>query len=143
MHYLLNQEKLPQTGTYFGLALNEKAPPEQAIQKAFGMSSVQMEQAVKDYFHSLSVPKSRPQPSASASVGGGLCVHSPSGLNEVGVSRQDVLLPEARALVDEVMIRIPEHRDEALKQLNALLGPAKGRDRSGAPGHCLGTPGEK
>src|SRR5439155_23148733 len=50
MHYLLNKNKLSETGTYFGLAQNQKMPVEQAIQQAYGMSSSQLEQAVKDYF---------------------------------------------------------------------------------------------
>ncbi len=52
MHYLLHEKKLPETGAYFDLVLNQHVPVEDAIQKAFGMSSAQLEQAVKDYFHS-------------------------------------------------------------------------------------------
>ena len=52
MHYLLHEQKLPETGTYFGLVLNQHVPVEEAIQKAYGMTSAQLEQAVKDYFHS-------------------------------------------------------------------------------------------
>src|ERR1700680_1563592 len=55
IHYLLHEQKLPDTGTYFNLVLNEHVPVEDAIQKAYGMSSAQLEQAVKDYFHSQSV----------------------------------------------------------------------------------------
>src|SRR5207253_8277773 len=50
---LLNKNKLSETGTYFGLAQNQKMPVEQAIQQAYGMNSSQLEQAVKDYFRSL------------------------------------------------------------------------------------------
>src|SRR5260370_3186029 len=53
MHYVLNQKKLPETGTYFDLVQNQHVPVEEAISKAYGMSSAQFEQAVKDYFHSL------------------------------------------------------------------------------------------
>src|SRR4029077_8870301 len=52
MHYLLNQRKLAETGTYFDLVLNQNVPVEEAIQKAYGMTSEQFEKAVKDYFHS-------------------------------------------------------------------------------------------
>src|SRR5579864_5571546 len=52
MHYLLNQKKLAETGTYFDLVLNQNVPVEEAIQKAYGMTSEQFEKAVKDYFHS-------------------------------------------------------------------------------------------
>ena len=42
MHYLLNQNKLSEAGTYFGLVQIRKVPVEQAIQQAFGMSAAQL-----------------------------------------------------------------------------------------------------
>src|SRR5215470_17674772 len=39
MHYLLNKNKLPETGTYFELVQNQKLPVEQAIQQAYGMTA--------------------------------------------------------------------------------------------------------
>ena len=61
MHYLLNQNKLSEAGTYFGLVQIRKVPVEQAIQQAFGMSAAQLEQAVKDYFHAFaSAPQAQP-----------------------------------------------------------------------------------
>ncbi len=124
MHYLLTQEKLQQTGTYFGLALNEKLPPQQAIQQAFDVSPAQMEQAVKDYFKSLAVAK-KPASPKEKPLPPGAHQFTPIGLNEVGVSIQDVLPTEAQAVVAEAMVRLPEHRDEALKQLNALVDDPK------------------
>jgi hypothetical protein len=53
MHYLLHEKKLPETGTYFDLVENQHVPVEQAVQKAYGMSTTQFDQEVKDYFHSL------------------------------------------------------------------------------------------
>src|SRR5439155_11744289 len=53
VHYLLNENKLAETGTYFDLVENQKVPVEQAIQQAYGMGVAQLDQAVKDYFHSL------------------------------------------------------------------------------------------
>src|SRR5260370_4320724 len=53
MHYVLNQKKLPETGTYFDLVQNQHVPVEEAISKAYGMSSAQFEQAVNDFFHAL------------------------------------------------------------------------------------------
>ena len=38
MHYLLHEKKLPETGAYLGLVLNQHLPVEEAIQKAYGMS---------------------------------------------------------------------------------------------------------
>jgi tetratricopeptide (TPR) repeat protein len=124
MHYLLNQEKFQQSGTYFELALNEKIPPDKAIQQAFGMNAAQMEEAVKDYFRSLAVPK-KPVSAKARPLPPGVQPFTPIGQNEVGVSIQEVLLPEAQARVAEAMVRVPDHRDEALKQLNALVDDPK------------------
>ena len=71
MHYLLNQNKLSEAGAYFGLVQIRKVPVEQAIQQAFGMSAAQLEQAVKDYFHSFppstaGPTQSRVQPQAAS-----------------------------------------------------------------------------
>ena len=52
MHYLLNNDKLSQAGTYFDLVQNQRVSPEQAIQQAFGMTAAQLEDAVKAYFRS-------------------------------------------------------------------------------------------
>ena len=53
MHYILHEKKLPETGNYLALVLNQHVPVEEAIEKAYGMSPPKFEQAVKDYFHSL------------------------------------------------------------------------------------------
>ena len=66
MHYLLHQQKLPETGTYFGLVLNQHVPVEDAIQQAYGVTSTQLEQAVKDYFHAQSAMPHRARQSAPA-----------------------------------------------------------------------------
>jgi len=54
VHYLANKNKMPEVGTYFDLALNQKVPVEKAVVQAFDMSPEQMEQAVKTYFNTLS-----------------------------------------------------------------------------------------
>src|SRR5215470_8724409 len=46
MHYLINKEKLSETGTYFGLVQLQHVPVEEAIQQAYGMSAAQLDKAV-------------------------------------------------------------------------------------------------
>src|SRR5260370_25105434 len=53
VHYLLNKNKLPETGTYFDLVGNAKLPVDQAIQQSDRMTAAQLDQWVKDYFNSL------------------------------------------------------------------------------------------
>jgi tetratricopeptide (TPR) repeat protein len=128
MHYLLNQNKLSEAGTYFGLVKIQKLPVEQAVQQAFGISSTQLEQTVKDYFHSLAWSKepanNRP---ANATSSSGPVYQFPSVLEsgQVGSSVLDVTDAQAAALVAEMMVRLPEHRDQGEKELQTVISDPK------------------
>src|SRR5260370_17965379 len=54
VHYLVNKNKMPEAGTYFDLALNQKVPVEKAMVQAFDMSPAPIEDAGKADFKSLS-----------------------------------------------------------------------------------------
>ena len=124
MHYLLHEQKLPQTGTYFNLVLNQHVPVEEAIQKAYGMSSAQLEQAVKDYFHSASNPG---PPANTASLSSSIPV--PVGPDDSAITSKSLPEPDARALYFEVAIRIPERRDLGLKELHDLATAPTAADK--------------
>ena len=129
MHYLLNQNKLSEAGTYFGLVQIRKAPVEQAIQQAFGMSPAQLQQAVKDYFHAFaSAPQAQPNLKAGASVPGAQVNQFPAPLGplDVGASVVDVVRAQALALVAEMAVRLPEHRDQGEKDLQTIIADPKG-----------------
>ena len=76
MHYLLNKDKMSETGAYFGLVKLQHMPVEDAIQQAYGMSAAQFDKAVKDYFHSLAQliqnQDAARQPGASANAPGSI-----------------------------------------------------------------------
>jgi tetratricopeptide (TPR) repeat protein len=124
MHYVLNQKKLPETGTYFDLVQNQHVAVEEAISKAYGMSSAQFEQAVKDYFHSLralftALDASR-QPAVAAHAAQVYQFPVPVGLDDMVISSQPLPDTDARALAAEVKVRIPERRELGLKELQGL-----------------------
>src|ERR1700675_2248033 len=130
VHYLLNKNKLPEAGTYFDLVLNQKVPVEKAMVQAFDMSPAQMEDAVKTYFKSLSGlgialdqskkpiadPVDTQQPDHFA---------LPFDVDEIGMAITSVDEEEARAVIDDVMARVPEHRDQALRDLQQLTADPK------------------
>jgi len=130
VHYLLNKNKMPETGTYFDLVLNHKVPVEMAMVQAFDMSPAQMEDAVKGYFKTLSglgvaldqakKPIANPvdiqQPDHFA---------LPFDADDIGMAISPVKDEEARAVIDDVMARIPEHRDQALHDLQQLTADPK------------------
>jgi tetratricopeptide (TPR) repeat protein len=124
VHYLLYEKKLPETGTYFELVENQHVPLEQAIQKAYGVTTAQLDQAVKDYFHSLkplfealdaskraNAPRNLPQISEFP---------EPVGPNDNVVTAKTIPEADGRALTAEVQVRIPERRETALRELDAL-----------------------
>jgi tetratricopeptide (TPR) repeat protein len=118
MHYLINQNKLPETGTYFGLVQNDKLPVDDAIQKAYGMTSTQLDQAVKDYFHSVfpllrasagKTPAGRMAPTAA-----------PVTFEDVGVTTTDIPEANARSTVAEMDLRLPARHDQAIQFLESV-----------------------
>ena len=124
MHYLLHEKKLPETGTYFDLVENQHVPVEQAMQKAYGMTPAQFDQEVKDYFHSLAplflaLDASR-QPGSHASMPQVYQFPEIVGPNDSAMTSKVLPEADARATVDEVKIRIPDRREAALQELQAL-----------------------
>ena len=124
MHYLLHEKKLPETGTYFDLVENQHVPVEEAIQKAYGVTAAQFDQAVKDYFHSLTPLFVALDASKQA-----FSHPDPPQVYQfpeiVGPDARTItakVLPEkdASALTAGVRIRIPDRREAGLLELQAL-----------------------
>jgi tetratricopeptide (TPR) repeat protein len=115
MHYLLSQNKLPETGTYLDLVENQHLSVEEAIQKAYGMNSSQFADAVKDHFHTLSQ-------GANAAVTP-LPGVTPS--DQIGSSNQELPFTEGQALLAEMTVRLTEHREQAVQQLELITGQPK------------------
>ena len=124
MHYLLNKEKLPAAGAYFGAVENEKLGVEQAIQKAFGMSSAQLEQGVTDYFHSLAATLQTPATLKPGATNPN-AAPAPATADVIGASIHEIPLGEAQAMVTEMSLRVAEHRDEAEKELASIADQPK------------------
>jgi tetratricopeptide (TPR) repeat protein len=130
VHYLLNKNKMPEAGTYFDLVLNQKVPVEKAVVQAFDMSPSQMEDAVKTYFKSLSglgIALDQSKKPIADPVGTQQPDHFalPFDVDEIGMAVTSVKEEEARAVIDDVMARVPEHRDQALRDLQQLTADPK------------------
>ena len=129
VHYLINKNKLPETGVYFDLVLNQKVPVEKAIVQAFDLTPATLEEAVKTYFRSLSnlgiaLDRSK-QPLDQADVAQPYHLAAPFGPDEIGMTVTTVTDAEARAVIGDVMARIPERRDQALHELQQLTEDPK------------------
>lgn len=118
MHYLVHNKMLPNTGTYLGLVFRQHVPISDAIEKAYGMPAAQLEQAVKDYFHSLTALQTALHSGGSAEQP----YRYPSLVQPDASAIISKSIPEldARATYAEVQIRIPERRDVGLQTLKTL-----------------------
>jgi len=137
MHYLLHENRLPETGSYFDLALNQHMPVEYAVQKAYGMTLEQMLQAVKDYFHSqtelITALSSPPQKNPySSHREPSYRFPAPVGPDDSAIIAKPLAEDDARALYAEVQIRIPERREFGLKVLQALATAPTATDKKAA-----------
>ena len=148
MHYLLHQQKLPATGAYFDFVLNQHLPIEDAIQRAFGMPSAQLEQAVKDYFHSQSalleaVETARKSNSAETPAPAQTySFASPISPGDSTITVKPIPEPEVRALYAGVQDRIPERREAGLKTLNDLASTPTSADQKAERKHETKRMGE-
>jgi tetratricopeptide (TPR) repeat protein len=129
MHYLLHEKKLPETGAYFDLVENQHVPVEEAIEKAYGVSSGQFDQAVKGYFHSqalqplfLALDASKQLPSQSNSPQVPQVYEFPEIVRPEGsaITAKVISEVDARALAAELRIRIPDRHAAALQELQSL-----------------------
>ena len=121
---------MPEVGTYFDLVLNQKVPVEKAMVQAFDLTPAQLEEATRTYFNSLGnlgialdqakkpvvEPDNIPQPD-----------HFPLPLtsDDFGMAINPVADADAKAIIDDMMARVPEHRDQALRDLQALTAGPK------------------
>jgi hypothetical protein len=149
LHYLLHEKKLPQTGSYFDLVLNQHVPVEEAIQKAYGMSPEQLEQAVKDHFGTeKKMLPSEESPRKSASTPNASTMDqdsrfpSPITPGDSAITVKQISEPEARALYAGIQVRIPERREIGLKTLNALATTPTSADQKAEQKHQLKRMGE-
>ncbi len=130
VHYLLNKNKMPEAGTYFGLVLNQKLPVEKAMVQAFDMSPAQMEDAVKTYFKSLgglgiALDQAKKPVAEPVDVQQPVHFAVPFDTDDIGMAVSPVKDEDAKAVIGDVMARIPEHRDQALHDLQQLTADPK------------------
>ena len=127
VHYLLNKDKLSETGTYFGLVQVQKLPIEKAVQQAYGVSPAQLQQNIQSYFHSLA-PLFQAQDNArrpDATELGGQTARIDVPVANVGASVQPIPEPLADALVQEMALRIPQRREQAMQHLQTIAADEK------------------
>jgi len=130
IHYLVNKNKMPEAGTYFNLALNQRVPVEKAMVEAFDLSAPQMEEAVKTYFKSLSglgiaLDQAKKPVADPANIPQPIHFNVPFDVDELAAAVNSVPDVEARAVIGDIMARVPEHHDQAVHDLQQLVRDPK------------------
>ncbi len=124
MHYLLHEQKLAETGNYFNFVLNQHVPVEEAIQKAYGVTSAQLQQAVKDYWHAhaalFAASDGGQQKNPAAAPDPAFHFPAPVSPDDSAITTKPLPEADARATYAEIEVRVPERRDAGLKDLQAL-----------------------
>ena len=133
MHYLINQKKLPETGTYFDLVQNKKVPVDKAIIQAFDMTPDQMEADVKKYLGSMgnlgiALDQSKKPTGNIGMIQQPDHYQVPFDSDELGATVTPVPEVEARAVLGDMMARIPSRRLQALTDLQQLAADPKGNE---------------
>lgn len=150
MHYLIHEKKLPETGEYFNLVLNQHMAVEDAIKQAYGMSSADLEQAVKKYFQAqsglqMAVDQARltsPDPSNPAHSGQTDHFPVPVGADDSAITAKPLADADARALYAGVQLRIPERREFGLRTLQELAATPTEADKKAELGRPTKRMGE-
>ena len=133
MHYLINNKKLPEVGTYFDLVQNKKVPVDKAVVQAFDMTPDQMEAEVKKYLASMGSVGRALDESKKPTGNIGMIQQPehfrvPFDADELGAAVSAVPDVEARAVLGDMMARIPNRRMQALTDLQQLAADPKGNE---------------
>ncbi len=107
VHFLIDKQKLTETGKYFELVLNQKVPFDEAIRRAFGMEPKQLDRALEDYYRGNQVRVSINE--------------APPGLDSGGyqVLRLDPI--DSKAILADVHLHSRDYHDQAVKELQEVL----------------------
>jgi tetratricopeptide (TPR) repeat protein len=133
LHYLLNKKKMPEAGTYFDLVQNKKVPVDKAIVQAFDMTPDQLEGEVKKYLEltpnlGIALDQSKKPIPEAGEIQQPNHFPIPIDGDELGAAVTAIPEVEARAILGDVMARIPEHRMQALQDLRQLAADPKGNE---------------
>ena len=129
VHYLVNKKKMAEVGTYFDLVMNQKVPVDKALVQAFDLSPTQMEEALRAYFNAMSnlgvaMDQAKKPVMEPGEVQQPNHFPVPVDRDGLGMAVSSVTDEDAKAAIGDVMARIPEHRDQALRDLQQLtMGP--------------------
>ena len=107
VHYLYDNSLIVKAGDYFNLVANNHLPVEDAIQQAFGMSSAQLDKALRNY--------------ASSGRFKYYKLPAPAGMDAKAYTSAPVSAIDAQAILADVHLHSPDYQDEARQEFEDVL----------------------
>ena len=98
---------IPKLAAYFDAKINQKKTVEEATEQAFGMTTDQLDKALRNY---LSSGRFKYYPMAT-----------PSGIVAAQFTETPVSVEDAQALLADIDAHSPDHHDRALEEFEAVL----------------------
>ncbi|HEY1658219.1 MAG TPA: tetratricopeptide repeat protein [Candidatus Sulfotelmatobacter sp.] len=107
VHYLYDNRLIPKVGMYFDLVQLQHLPQEDAIQKAFGMSSQQFDKALRDYVMSGHYRYFK--------------LAAPPGLSENTFSTTPITLTSAAAVIADIHLHSRDYGEQAAAEFERIV----------------------
>jgi tetratricopeptide (TPR) repeat protein len=107
VHYIYDNDLASKLDVYFDLRLNERLRVEDAIQRAFGISTAAFDKSLREY--------------VKAGRFKGYTVATPPNIVASAYRSAPVSAPEAAAILADVHLHAPDFREKAIEEFQAVL----------------------
>jgi len=107
MHYIFDNQWMPKAGQYFDLSHNQNVPVDDAIQRAFGMTSLQFDKELRNYL--------------SAGRYKYYALPAPKGLDAATFKVTAVTPLDAQVLLADLHLHSQDYQEKALAEYDAIL----------------------
>jgi tetratricopeptide (TPR) repeat protein len=107
VHFLYENQLIPKVGTYFDARQLDHLPQEEAIQKAFGISSQNLDKALRNYVLSNHYRF--------------YWIPTPPGIAEGGFAASPIAPASANAVIADIHLHSRDYRDQAVGEFENIL----------------------
>ena len=107
MHFLYDKQLLAKAGPYFSLAVDNKVPVDQAVQRAFGMTPEAWDRQLHDYFNSGTVKYYK--------------LPTPAGIETTGYTTTALSPTDTKATLADMHQHSVDYQDKAVAEFEEVL----------------------
>ena len=107
MHFIYDNQWMPQAGKYFNLTVNDHVPVDDAIQQAFGMSAPQLDKALHAY---LSSGRYKYYP-----------IPTPAGIASSGYTSKPLSPLDTKSALADMHLHSTDYQEKAIAEFEEVL----------------------